>query len=123
MRLVSIRGIILQSNPIVKHLGYKNVKNVKKGEKMKKISMLSIAAAIFVSNLAFATPPTLVDYLNGRNVSFLIVNTGMTARLTTFGWKNAAEGCKTIKTAGFNVSNVRNYENDTLVETSAVCKY
>jgi len=106
---------------------------MKKGEKMKKYIKLSAMAAfscVFVTTAAVSgmrgeesSPPTLVDYLNGKNISFLIVNTGMNARLTTFGWQDAAKTCKNIRTAGFNVSNVSNYAADTREETNAVCKY
>lgn len=84
-----------------------------------KISMLGAAMAVF--STAFAEN-TLVDYLNEREVSFLIVNSGPNARLTTFGWVAAAEGCKTIRTAGFNVGNVRNFDAETNTMTEAVCK-
>jgi len=126
---VSIRGIILQSNPNVKQLGYKIAKKVKEMRKYMKISGLAVICSIAVAGLSIAGLPdamasdkTLVDYLNDKNVSFLIVNTGENARLTTFGWQEAKVSCKTIRTAGFNVSNIRNYDAETRAETIAVCK-
>lgn len=94
-----------------------------------KLSGLAAVCSVFVTSTAVlgvadvaAEQRTLVDYLNDKNVSHLIVNTGVAARLTTYGWKNATESCKIIRTAGFNVSNIRNFAKDTLVETNAVCK-
>jgi len=94
-----------------------------------KISGLAVICSIAVAGLSIAGLPdamasdkTLVDYLNDKNVSFLIVNTGENARLTTFGWQEAKVSCKTIRTAGFNVSNIRNYDAETRAETIAVCK-
>lgn len=94
-----------------------------------KLSGLAAICSVFVTSMAVlgvadasAEQKTLVDYLNDKNVSFLIVNTGATARLTTFGWKDATESCKFIRTAGFNVSNIRNFAEDALAETNAVCK-
>lgn len=93
-----------------------------------KLSMLAAISTVLVAGTAIAgmtspkpAPATLVDYLNGENVSFLIVNTGPTARLTTFGWKNAADGCTTIRKVGFNVSKIRNYSSEERIETNAVC--
>ena len=94
-----------------------------------KLSMLAAICAVGVAGAAIAgittpepKPATLVDYLNGENVSFLIVNTGPNARLTTFGWKDAAVGCTTIRKIGFNVSNIRNYSSEDRIETNAVCQ-
>jgi len=94
-----------------------------------KISILAVFATIFVTTMSIAAvsepksaPKTLVDYLNDKNVSFLIVNSGPTARLTTFGWQDAAKGCATIRTAGFNVSKIRNYSTQDRVETVAECR-
>ena len=85
-------------------------------------SILVAGASIAGMETAQADERTLVEYLNDKNVSFLIVNTGENARLTTFGYQPAAESCKTIRTAGFNVSNIRNYDADAFAETVAVCK-
>ena len=95
-----------------------------------KFSGLAVVCTVFVTSMsvfgisyAAVEPETLVDYLNDKNVSFLIVNSGQHAKLTTYGWQDAEKSCKTIKTAGYNVSNIRNFSTEGLVETNAVCKY
>ena len=99
-------------------------------KKYTKLSGLAAICAIFVTSMsvlgsAAAAPEqkTLVDYLNDQNVSFLIVNTGENAKLTTYGWQDASTSCKTIRAAGFNVSNIRNFAEVELFETNAICKY
>ena len=94
-----------------------------------KFSGLAVICTVFVTSMsvfgisnAAADAETLVDYLNDKNVSFLIVNSGPHAKLTTYGWQDAEKSCKTIKTVGYNVSNIRNYAAEGLVETNAVCK-
>ncbi len=94
-----------------------------------KLSALAAICSVFVTSAAVlgvanAVPEekTLVDYLNDKNVSFLIVNSGENARLTTFGWQDAAVSCKTIRNAGYNVSKIRDLAVDGLVETNANCK-
>ncbi len=99
---------------------------MKKNLKMGGLAMIcSLAiAGISVAGLParVASEITLVDYLNSRDVSFLIVNTGENARLTTYGWQPAEKSCKTIRTAGFNVSNIANYDAESGDETIAVCQ-
>jgi hypothetical protein len=94
-------------------------------KKSLKISTLGVISTIFVTYMAILGLPaqaaqekTLTEYLYNQNVSFLIVND---EKLTTFGWKSASEGCKTIKEAGFSIKTVRNYAADTRVETVSGC--
>lgn len=94
----------------------------------RKLSGLVVISAIFMSAMSFsaaayAAPEqrTLVDYLNDRNVTFLIVNSGQYAKLTTYGWQSASESCKTIRTAGFNVSKIKSFSSEGLIETNAIC--
>lgn len=99
-------------------------------KKYTKLSGLAAICTVFVTSMsvlgsASAAPEerTLVEYLNDKNVSFLIINTGENAKLTTYGWQDASASCKTIRTAGFNVSNIRNFAEVGLIETNAICKY
>ena len=94
-----------------------------------KFSGLAVICTVFVTSMsvfgisyAATEAETLVDYLNDKNVSFLIVNSGPHAKLTTYGWQDAEKSCKTIKTGGYNVSNIRNFTVEGLIETNAVCK-
>lgn len=75
-----------------------------------KLGVLSVIFTIFITGSAIAVIPkedvgskTLIDYLNDKNVSFLIVNSGTEVRLTTVDWQDASQICKIIRTAGFNV--------------------
>ena len=93
-----------------------------------KLAALAAVSTVLVTGASIAgidlqekSNKTLADYLNDKNVSFLIVNTGPNARLTTFGWQDANKSCKTIRNAGFNVTKVRNYAAETRAETSADC--
>ena len=88
-----------------------------------KFSVLVVICTVFGISNAATEAKTLVDYLNDRNVSFLIVNSGQYARLTTYGWQDAEKSCKTIRTGGYNVGNIRNFSAEGLKETNAVCKY
>ena len=88
-----------------------------------KFSGLVVICTVFGIANAATEAKTLVDYLNDRNVSFLIVNSGPYARLTTYGWQDAEKSCKTIRTGGYNVGNIRNFSAEGLKETNAVCKY
>lgn len=80
-------------------------------------------AAVFGVANATTEERTLVNYLNDKNISFLIVNSGQNARLTTFGWQDAEKSCKTIRKAGFNVSRIRNFTAEEQVESNATCAY
>ena len=94
-----------------------------------KFSGLAVICTVFVTTMsvfgistASAGAKPLIDYLNDKNISFLLVNTGTRTKLTTFGWQDATISCKTIRTAGYNVSNIRNFTAEGFDETNAVCK-
>lgn len=98
------------------------MKNYRKLSGLAGISALLVSVIAF-SGASYAAPEqrTLVDYLNDRNVTFLIVNSGQYAKLTTYGWQNAAKSCKVIRTAGYNVSKIKNFSSEGLIETNARC--
>jgi len=69
-----------------------------------------------------STAETLTDYLNDKNVSYLIVKSGDSSKLSTFGWLSAKKGCQNIKSAGFSVVTVRNFAPEPNDMTETVCK-
>jgi hypothetical protein len=94
----------------------------KKVKNMKNIIKISMLGAILASGVAFAGEKSIHDFLNDQKVSYLLVNSGETSRLTTFGWDTAEAVCEYVQNAGYTVKTVRNYDKVERVETFATCK-